>query len=87
MSPRNKFQAGNGRTHPSSICSTLQLCALHGSFNIRDTFKILLRTLRLLRPLAQSHSFKPPTTLICEQQTLLLSNGRPVHLLFDVPSR
>lgn len=87
MSPRNKFQAGNGRTHPSSICSTLQLCALRGSFNIRDTFKVLLRTLRLLRPLAQSHSFKPPTTLICEQQTLLLSNGRPVHLLFDVPSR
>lgn len=72
---------------PSSICSTLQLCALHGSFNIRDTLKILHRTLRLLRPLAQSLSFKPPTTLICEQQTLLLSNRCPVHLLFDVPSR
>lgn len=72
---------------PSSICSTLQLCALRGSFNIWETFKILHRSLRLLRPLAQSHSFTPPTTLRCEQQPLLLSNGRPAHLLFDMPSR
>lgn len=72
---------------PSSICSTLQLCALCGSLYIWDTFKILHRTLRLLRPVAQNHSVKAPTTHVCEQQTLLLPNGRPVHLLFDVPSR